>query len=73
MGFDELIKSIRNCCGNNDSENTAYEQIRHRIAGIKSTSHDAFDVKETFEEIATIAYEAAWKEAEEDFARRVIY
>lgn len=73
MKFDELIESIRACCKNDDSENKAYEKIRYEIACIKRRSHSAFDVKETFEAIAIMAHNAAREEAEEDFARRVIY
>lgn len=71
MRFDELIEGIKTCCDNDDTENTAYERIRYDIAKIRGMSHDAFDVKETFEEIAHIAYGAAWKEAEEHYARLV--
>lgn len=58
--MDELLRSIDACCKNDDSEDVAYERIRYKIAGITSMSHDAFDVKETFKEIARTAYEAAW-------------
>lgn len=73
MKFDELINSIDSCCSNDNYEDLAYQRIRHDIAGIKLRSYSAFDVKQTFKEVAHMAYEAAWEEAEEDFARRVIY
>lgn len=59
MTYEELIDSIDKCCGNDNYEDLAYQRIRQDIAGIKTRSHSAFDVKQTFKAIARIAYEAA--------------
>lgn len=62
MTYEELIDSIDKCCSNDNYEDIAYQRIRHDIAGLKSRSRSAFDVKQTFKEIARIAYEAALME-----------
>lgn len=59
MTYEELIDSIDKCCSDDNYEDLAYQRIRHDVAGLRLRSHSAFDVKQTFKEIARIAYEAA--------------
>lgn len=73
MKFDELINNIRTCCRSTESECVAYQAIRKQVADLTDESCCALDVMDTFERIADLAYDAAWKEADEYYASIAVH